>query len=152
MLSTLLILATLAFPQQRSDIVFEDFEGGSYGRWNSIGDAFGKAPARGAIRGQMAVEGFHGKALVNSFNGGDRSTGTLTSPEFNVERKYISFLIGGGGFEGKTCVNLEVDGKVVRSAVGPNVNPGGSERLSKTGWDVTEFAGKTARFVIKDEA
>jgi fructan beta-fructosidase len=148
----LLAFILLAFAQSRSDVLFEDFEGDAYGRWTVTGDAFGKAPVRGTLPGQMAVEGFHGKGLVNSFHGGDPSTGTLTSPEFTIERKYISFLIGGGGFEGKTCLNLEVDGKVVRSAFGPNTNPGGSERLSKTGWDVTEFAGKTARFVIKDDA
>lgn len=100
----------------------------------------------------MTVEGFHGKGLVNSFHGGDRSTGTLTSPEFRIERNYISFLIGGGGFEGKTCINLELDGKVVRTAVGPNTNPGGSERLSKTGWSVSDLNGKSARIVVVDNA
>ena len=149
---SLLFAAAIVSQTSRSDVVFENFEGDSYGQWIAAGDAFGKAPARGTLPGQMSVEGFHGKGLVNSFHGGDRSTGTLTSPEFRIERKYISFLIGGGGFEGKTCINLEIDGKIVRSAVGPNAQPGGSERLSKTGWDVAELAGKTARIVIKDDA
>src|SRR3954471_22148903 len=119
---TLLIAAFIACQQQRADIIFEDFEGDTYGRWTATGDAFGKGPAHGSLPSQMAVEGFHGKGLVNSFHGGDRSTGTLTSPEFRIERNYISFLIGGGGFDGKTCINLQVDGKVVRTAVGPNTN------------------------------
>jgi len=148
----LFLLLALALQQGRPDIVFEDFEGDDYGRWTATGTAFGKAPARGTLPGQMAVDGFHGRGLVNSFNGGDDSTGTLTSPEFVIERRYISFLIGGGGFEGMTCVSLLIDGKTVRTAVGPNTEPGGSERLSRTGWDVSELVGKRARIRIIDNA
>ena len=60
----------------------------------------------------MPVSGFKGKRLVNSYHGGDGTTGTLTSPAFKVKRKYVRFLIGGGGHAGKTCMNLVVDGKV----------------------------------------
>jgi hypothetical protein len=31
-----------------------------------------------------------------------------------------------------------VDGKIVRTATGPNVEPGGSERLSPTAWEVAQ--------------
>jgi len=134
------------------DIVFADFEGDNYGDWKTTGTAFGKGPARGTLPGQMEVTGYLGKGLVNSFFGGDTSTGKLTSPEFKVERKYISFLIGGGGFPGKTCINLLIDGKVIRTATGPNTEPGGSEKLEPDGWDVGEWADKTARIEIVDEA
>ena len=83
---------------QSPDIVLADFEGDDYGRWNVEGTAFGRGPARGTLPGQMAVEGFQGRGLVNSFFGGDGSTGTLTSPEFTINRKSIRFLIGGGGW------------------------------------------------------
>ena len=72
------------------------------------------------------------------------ATGTLTSPAFKIERKYLNFLIGGGKHPGKTCINLLVDGKVVRTATGPNDKPGGSEQLDWHTWDVAEFAGKKA--------
>ncbi len=134
------------------EIIFADFEGENYGEWKATGEAFGTGPARGTLSGQMYVEGYVGKGLVNSFLGGDKSVGTLTSPEFKIERKFISFLIGGGGFAGKTCMNLVIDGKTVRTATGPNTEPGGSERLELQGWDVNEFPGKTARLVIVDEA
>lgn len=134
------------------DKVFADFEGETYGEWKVEGTAFGAGPAKGTLPGQMAVEGFLGKRLVNSFNGGDKSTGKLTSPEFTITHRYVSFLIGGGGFEGKTCMNLLVDGKVVRTATGPNTQSGGSERLEASGWDVGEFAGKQARIEIVDDA
>lgn len=150
------VLATLlpanAISADRPDIVFADFEGDTYGDWKATGKAFGSGPAKGTLAGQMAVSGFLGKGLVNSFLGGDKATGTLTSPEFTVERKQIAFLIGGGGHAGKTCLNLEVGGKVVRTAAGPNTEAGGSEELIAESWDVSEFANQKAKLVIVDDA
>lgn len=133
------------------DILVADFEGADYGAWQVTGDAFGRAPARGTLPGQMAVDGFTGRGLVNSFAGGDKSQGTLTSPAFAVQRKFLRFLIGGGGYSNETCLNLLVDGKVVRTAVGPNVQSGGSERLQPGGWDLSEFIGREARLQIVDQ-
>jgi sucrose-6-phosphate hydrolase SacC (GH32 family) len=147
-----LLLATSAARAQNADHVFADFESDNYGQWNATGEAFGNGPAAGTLPHQMDVSGFAGKRLVNSFHGGDNTTGSLTSPEFDVRRKYIGFLIGGGGFEGKTCMNLVVDGKVVRTAIGSNTQPGGHELLESQSWDVTELAGKKARIEIVDNA
>ncbi len=147
-----LSVALAAARAQQPDIVVADFEAETYGAWKTTGTAFGRGPARGALPGQMAVEGFAGRGLVNSFLGGDKATGTLTSPEFTIERKFLSFLIGGGGFAGKTCVNLVVSGKIVRIATGPNTEPGGSERLEPSGWDVSELTGKSAHLVVVDDA
>ena len=44
----------------------------------------------------MPVTGFLGGGLVNSFHGGDGTTGTLTSPAFIVDAPFLSFLVGGG--------------------------------------------------------
>ncbi len=134
------------------DIVIADFEGQDYGEWTVTGEAFGSGPARGTLPQQQRVSGFEGKGLVNTFFGQDRTTGTLTSPELAIQRKYINFLIGGGRYPGKTCMNLLVDGKVVRTATGPNGAPGGSERLQLCTWDVSEFAGKRTRIQIVDQA
>lgn len=151
----LLLALGLTAPAQgdAAEVVFADFEGEGYGPgWRTTGAAFGTGPARGTLPGQMPVSGFRGRGLVNSFRGGDAATGTLTSPEFTIGRRYVRFLIGGGGFPGKTCVNLLVGGKVVRTATGPNTEPGGSERLEPAGWDVGEFMGKTARLQVVDDA
>ena len=78
----------------------------------------------------MPVSGYKGKRLVNSFHGGDGTTGTLTSPTFTVQRKYLHFLIGGGGHAGETCMNLLVNGKVVRTATGPPSAANSSKRRS----------------------
>src|SRR5262249_30130701 len=136
----------------RPDLLVEDFEGKDYGKWKVTGTAFGPGPARGTLPGQMPVTGYLGEGLVNSFFGGDDSTGTLTSPEIKIERKYITFLIGGGHHPGKGCINLLVDGKVVRTATGPNKKPGGTERLDPHAWDVTDLEGKVAVVEILDNA
>src|SRR6266852_5070361 len=68
------------------DIVIADFEGPDYGDWKVTGTAFGKGPAHGTLPNQQPVTGFQGRGLVNTYLGGDDSTGTLTSPLFKVER------------------------------------------------------------------
>jgi fructan beta-fructosidase len=143
--------ATCAAQVADDDLLLADFEGKDYGAWKVTGTAFGPGPVRGTLPGQMPVSGYLGQGLVNSFFGGDASTGTLTSPPFKIERKYINFLVGGGKHEGKTCINLLVAGKVVRTATGPNDRPGGSEQLDWHTWDVAELAGKDAVIEIVDD-
>jgi len=139
----LLAIAILA----GDDVLLADFEGKDYGAWTATGTAFGSGPARGALPNQMPVGGFAGKGLVNSYLGGDAATGTLSSPPFTIQRKFLNFLIGGGRHPGETGVNLLIDGKVVRSSTGRD-----SEMLDADGWDVAEFAGKTATLEIVDRA
>src|SRR3954451_2946215 len=91
-----LFVPAAAFAAEREDILVNDFEGADYGDWKTTGTAFGPGPARGALPGQMPVTGFKGKGLVNSFFGGDGATGTLPSPEFTINRRHVTFLIGGG--------------------------------------------------------
>ncbi|MDX2035308.1 MAG: glycoside hydrolase family 32 protein [Isosphaeraceae bacterium] len=134
-----------------SDLVVADFEGADYAGWTVEGTAFGSGPAKGTLPGQMAVTGYLGKGLVNSFLGGDDSLGRLTSPEFTIERPFLAFLIGGGRFPGQTCIELLIDGTVVRSETGPNSEAGGSEELQWESWDVAEFRGRRARIRITDD-
>jgi fructan beta-fructosidase len=143
-------LVAAASLQAEGDLLIADFEGETYGEWKVEGEAFGAGPARGTLLDQMEVAGFLGKGLVNSFHKGDGTVGTLTSPPFRIRRKYINFLVGGGGYEGETCMNLLVGGKTVRTVAGPNTAPGGSEALDWASWDVTEFSGKDASIQIVD--
>jgi fructan beta-fructosidase len=129
------------------DIVIADFEGTDYGSWVATGTAFGTGPAHGGIGGQQGVDGFQGKGLVNTFLDQDKSTGTLTSPKFKVERNFISFLIGGGHHPGWTCIDLQVDGKVVATATGSN-----SEHLDWETWNVRKLKGQPATIRIVDNA
>ena len=148
----LLWASAVASTAVEPDLLLADFEGTDYGDWKATGEAFGPGPARGTLPNQMEVTGFHGNGLVNTYFHGDGTTGTLTSPPFPIERKYVNFLLGGGWHPGKACINLLVDGETVRTATGPNRKPGGTERLAPYSWDVSELKGKTARIEIVDNA
>ncbi len=141
-----------SFLYAQENLLIADFESDTYGDWIVTGEAFGKGPARGTLPGQMRVSGFRGERLVNSFHNGDRTEGTLASPIFQIDRKYISFLIGGGKNPEHLALQLLVDGVVVRSATGSNDRPGGSEELQPEFWDVAEFHGKKAQIRIVDSA
>ena len=127
------------------DILIADFEGSDYGKWEVTGDAFGTAPVKGTFSGQHPVGGFKGKGLVNSFLNGDRTTGTLTSPEFTIERDCIVFLIGGGAHKG-TCMEMLVGGKAVATRSGMD-----DEKLSPAFFDVAKYKGKKVQLRIVDK-
>src|SRR5690242_7508170 len=135
------------------DIVLSDFEELNYawlpgGVWAASGNCFGSGPAQGTLAGQNPVDGYLGHGLVNTFLNGDSCTGTLTSPPFTIQRKYIKFLIGGGNTRGQTCMNLLVGGQVVRTAVGM----GDREQLGWLQWNVSAYANQTAQIQIVDSA
>ena len=123
--------ARYAYDGPPGTTMFADFEDAGYGAWTSTGTAFGEGPAQGVMSGQPLVNGFKGQRLLSSFNGGGASVGTMTSPTFTIDRRYINFLVGGtgaataGGGRGRgvaaaepaappgpTTVNLIVDGAI----------------------------------------
>ncbi|MFE6826250.1 GH32 C-terminal domain-containing protein [Streptomyces sp. NPDC057690] len=130
--------------------VIADFEGGTYGDWTATGDAFGTSPATGTLANQQEVSGFLGAGLVNSYLDGDSTTGTLTSPEFTLDKDYVNFLVGGGnhptGSDNPTAVELLVDGNVVRSTTGQD-----REALDWASWDVKDLVGEKAQIKIVDD-
>jgi sucrose-6-phosphate hydrolase SacC (GH32 family)/outer membrane protein assembly factor BamB len=141
----------VAMPGNPNDILIADFEGKDYGGWKKTGKAFGAGPAGGGLGKAQKMTGFVGRGLVNSFFTGDKPTGTLTSPPFKIERRYIHFRIGGGKHPGKTCINLIVDDKVVRTSTGnSSKDDQNRETLEPRSWDVADLAGKTARLQIVD--
>lgn len=73
--------------------VLGDFEGNDYGSWTTTGTAFGSGPSHAT---QTDVSGYVGGGYVSSYGPGDFATGTLTSPEFTVDSKYLNFALGGG--------------------------------------------------------
>ena len=133
-------------PAIRNKIVLSNFEGTDYGNWKITGEAFGKGPAKGTLTSQQKVNGFLGKGLVNTFLGGDKPHGTLTSPPFEISRKFINFLVGGGSHAGQTCINLLIDGKVARTATGKS-----NEKLEWYFWNVEKFEGKAAQIQVVDK-
>ena len=140
------LAATASFAGVADEIVIADFEGKDYSPWKVDGEAFEAAPTRAEALTKWRVTGWEGQGAANSGVGGGKAAGTLTSPAFRIERKYINFLIAGGNNAGELHVDLLVDGKVVRTATGTN-----KSSMTRTGFDVIEFHGKPARIQIVDK-
>ena len=140
---------------QKPDILFEDWKNEKYIDWTAEGNAFGTGPVkRSAIPGYQGDVGGDTERVVNSHATSaigsdaasrDRATGTLTSKQFIIERKFINFWIGGGDHKNKTCLNLIVDNKVIRSATGLNNN-----KMTFQGINVADLQGKTAMIQLVD--
>lgn len=151
-------------PPPRPDILFEDWERSSYPPWSVTGQAFGSGPVLvSQVPGYMLRFGdlhAQGPRFVTSHNFlaangdvglADSYTGTLTSQDFTVQRRYLSAWVGGGnhphGQPGETALNVVVDGAVVGSLIGSDVEP-----MSLQYVDMVRYQGKTAHIEIVDEA
>ncbi|WP_200269392.1 glycoside hydrolase family 32 protein [Luteolibacter pohnpeiensis] len=129
------------------DRVIGDFTGKDFGDWKATGEAFDSGPASGDLLQKLEITHCPSGSLASSEIKGDAPTGTLTSPVFQIDRSYLSFRIGGGDYERHNCMNLWVDGEIVRSATGRN-----SDALHPESWDVRKWRGKEARIEIVDQA
>ena len=138
----------------RPELLFEDWSHEVYTGWKSEGAAFGTGPIKrkeipdyqGDVGGDTErVVNSHATAPGRSVEEKDRATGKLTSSPFTVERSYLRFWIGGGSHRGTTCLNLIVDGKVVRSTTGRDNN-----KMSLQSFDIRALHGKQAIIEIVD--
>lgn len=145
----LMVVAALGLFGQggRGDIAVSRPVGTALKEWTMTGDAFRPGLASGDLLVKLEIFGVRDGAAISSEIEGDGPQGTLTSPPFEVQRDYISFLIGGGDYERSTCLDLIVDGKVVRSATGRR-----SDTLAPQSWDVRAWRGKQARIEVVDRA
>ena len=123
-----------------------DFENG-FGGWMVEGTAFGNAPASGTLPNQQQVDGFTGFGYINSFHGGDATTGKMTSPDFTIEKRFINFQIGGGSLV-DVGFNIVVENQVVETVKSTS----NTERMQWRGIDVSQHMGKIARIEIFDNA
>ena len=130
-----------------NDLAVADFDQADYGDWEQTGGAFRAGPVSGTRRDRLGITNARNKGVCSSKANGDAAMGELTSPPFKIERLYIAFAISGGNYEHSTCLNLLIDGKVVRSATGWS-----SDRLLPASWSVGEFAGQRAQVQVVDEA
>ena len=131
---------SFAGDQEAAEIVFEDFENGSFENWTVEGRAFTDKPKK--VKKQ--VPQIVGKYVADSRTcGSAKVPGKLISKSFVIEHRYISFMLSAGTYPGRACINLVVDGKTVRSSTGRH----GAE-LDWDNWDVTELTGRSARIDI----
>ncbi|MCX6875677.1 MAG: GH116 family glycosyl-hydrolase [Verrucomicrobia bacterium] len=140
--------------EARPELVIEDWSKDAYQDWRVEGTAFGSGPVRktaipqyqGDVGGDTErVVNSHATAPGNDTPSRDNATGKLTSRMFKLERHFLRLWVGGGDHAGRTCVNLLVDGKVVRSATGRRNN-----LMTLQSLDVRDWAGKEACLEIVD--
>ncbi len=145
-------------PARRPDIVFEDWNKGTYDGWQVEGAAFGSGPInksavpsyQGDVGGDTPrVVNSHASAPGDSVAGKDRAVGKLTSRDFTIERRFIAFWIGGGRARppSRLGMTLLVEGKPMQTASGEDKN-----QMSLKHFDVSAFDGKAARIEILDDA
>jgi non-lysosomal glucosylceramidase len=141
--------------EPRPEIVFEDWERETYEGWTVEGDAFGPGPVlESSVPDYMTRFGdlnVTGTRFVTShafwagdIGQADALTGRLLSRPFTIERRYVRTRVGGGSWE-RTALRVLVDGEVVASASGTDVEPTTLSML-----DVARWEGREARIEILD--
>ena len=140
--------------QPQPDILFEDWKKATYDGWATEGKAFGTGPVKksetppyqGDVGGDTEyLVNSHATAPGKDVGEKDNAQGKLISRAFTIERDFIRFWIGGGSHKGATCLNLTVDGKVVRSATGKDNN-----RMALQSFPVRDLKGKQASIEVVD--
>jgi len=98
--------------------VISDFEGDTWDQgWTTTGTAFGTGPDTPPAD----VFGAMGNRYADSYGDGDFQTGTLSSPDFMIDKPYLNLLVGGGTYphveggstappEGDLFADFEADG------------------------------------------
>ena len=156
------------------DVVVEDFEDKTFivspasaeadpSHWQSTGNAFPYSwhnTTETTLSGVPFSTGYtwacgskliysHPNTLIQRIPSvalGGQATGTLTSPEFTVQKGYLSFLIGGARNPQALAVQLVHEGQIVRSATGT-----GQATLRMVAFDMRQLKGKTVQIRLVDQ-
>lgn len=130
-----------------------NFETGTLEGWTAQGEAFTGQPIKGDIRelrpADRKASEHTGQYWIGGYEKlGDRPTGTLTSPTFEVTHPYASFLVGGGASR-QTRVDLITadDNRVFYTISGKN-----QENLRPVIIDMRSIQGRKIFIRIVDQA
>lgn len=148
----LLALGCYALPAlaQQPDLVLGAFEGKDMDGWQRSGDAFHTAPFQPGTSGRFS--GFEGKGVTWSGRGGFETKGALLSPEFEIQRRFINFLVmGERNLPATVGVELLVEGRVARAASATETSDP-ARLLHWRTWDVRDLAGRKARIRVNDNS
>ena len=142
-------------PVEGLDLLFEDFEGSTWGAWTTTGTAFGPAPVdRAGVPGYHPIQAWRGERFVctsrtshgEDGNVIDAQVGRLQSPTFVIRHDYLHFLACGGNHKDKTAINLVVGDRVVRTSTGAN-----TAHFRPVLFDISEWRGEKAHIEVIDE-
>ncbi len=127
------------------ELVFADFESGTYQGWKLEGNCWGKGPVDASfLPGYIA--GWKGRRYLCTSQPNGLATGKATSTSFFIPRRYLSFYIGGGNHPTTCYMQLVVNGKAVRTATGNNKSV-----LEPKRWNVQDLIGQEAHIEIVDD-
>ena len=124
----------------------EDFEGTSLPGWTGTGDFVGITPSKETLSGQV------GSGILDTCQAGcDSAQGTVTSPAFTIDHRYLDVLVAGGNhpLDGAmpAAVAVLVNGNVVASVTGNN-----SASLNWQAIDLSAYQGQQAQLQIIDRS
>ena len=147
-LGILCVLATSSVvrAEERPNRVLADFENGTYSDWQVEGSAFGEKPSTGTEPGRRKATGFGGGFLASSSRDAKDelgAAGTLTSPTFTIDRKFLNFHLGGDRPDGE--LQLVIDGKVERYLI-----PDSRTTLTSYTWNLEKLQGRQAQIKVID--
>ncbi|MGO4878501.1 glycoside hydrolase family 32 protein [Pedobacter psychrotolerans] len=115
--------------------VFEDFEGKN-SKWPKFPEEHENKAS--------GVADYLGKHYLSTANASATVFRSKSQP-FTISAKAINFLLMGGNHPDSTCINLLVDGQVVRTTSGDN-----TKVFKWNGWDVRPWIGKKAQLELVD--
>ncbi|WP_395737857.1 sulfatase-like hydrolase/transferase [Prosthecobacter sp.] len=102
--------------------------------------------------GDLKIGSLDGSGIQARGDDAPKSTGTLQSPAFKLERSYINYLVAGArDLPSRLGVELIIDGKVVRAAGATEIKDPTKSMLWRT-WDVSDLKGKTAQIRVNDQS
>ena len=131
------------------DTVLFDFEKGNFEGWTLTGDCWDKTPSTSRTfvdrQGNPLVTGIVGEGYLTTLYKSAATTGKAVSKEFTIDRPFLTFKIGGGHYPQEACLNLIVEGRIVRTETGNDL-----AILEPKSWDVSLLKGKTAHLEIVD--
>ena len=129
------------------ELIFEDFESGTYNNWKVEGDAFAIPRNRTNVYYPISAIGFTGDFFAFSFGDThDVKQGKLISKPFTIKHDFIKFVIGGGGHKEKTCINLVVNDSIIFSNEGQN-----DGQMRPHFWDLQPYKGQKSHIEIVDD-
>ena len=162
-IATLVCAFGIVSSANSQELLFDnaDFESGTLKNWTAQGDAFKRQPTKGdnpAARGRESsqqqgdywigtFENYDGKEGKPGDIRTDKPEGTLTSTEFTIEKRYITFRVGAGNLP------KEVGAKLLCEGVEHFMSSGfDSETMELVSFDAQKLIGKKAKIVIFDNA
>ncbi len=139
-------------PQLPRVTILADVESGYYQGWEVIGNCWGRTIESAAIAGST-VRGWGGlyflttaRAMPGSKNLSS-GTGRARSAPFFIppDATEIRFLIAGGNYPDRCCLNLIDGDQVLRTATGQN-----PFKMQTAIWDITDLRGRTVQLEVRD--